>query len=371
MGDSAARAPGRVLHVVPARPFGGLQKVAAELALAQRAAGVAAQVLAVYEGARFNAYCKSRGLQVNSTREPPFSPLAWLDLSRGLRDVRPNLVHLHVGLLWSNSLGLVLKDQPWVYHGHLHVDPPSDLKSRMQVEVLRRLCDVYIGVSDWVSESIRSVIRPSKAPIHTVPNGLPLPPREAMRDAGGEETNVARYGMATRFAEDKGALEFVRVAAAIAELDADAEFVLAGEGPLEPAVRERARDWGIAERLKLPGFVSDINRFWTSLDVALFTAPREAFGLSLIEPMGLGVPVAAYRTGAGSDEVVDNGRTGMMVPSGDQVALARASVRLAHDRELAARLTSHARERVEARFSVDAMIDNVAEVYTVALQLDH
>ena len=350
----------RIAHVFPGHVFGGLPKIAAELAAAQRAQGLDATLVSLYRDPATIAYCEARSLPILATRGPSRNPQAWWDLARALRRAAPDIVHLHTGVLWSNALGLALKTCPWVYHAHDYVEP-CGVKSRLQIPILRRLCDAYIGISDSVSDAIRRVIAP-RAPVVTILNGLPVPPRCAMRTApvGRDST---RYGMATRLAPGKGVIEFLDVAAEIARLDAHARFVLAGDGPLAPAVRDRASALGIADRLDMPGFVADVETFWKSLDVAVFTAPKEPFGLRLIEPMALGVPVAAYRTGAGSDEIIEDGVSGFMASWGDAPALAHACVRLACEADLAAQIMAAARERVEQRFSVEAMVQGVHQVY--------
>lgn len=350
----------RVAHVFPGNVFGGLPKLVAELAVAQQARGLRVQLLSLYEDPAVVAYCRARELPLTTTRRPARNPQAWWDLARALRRAAPDIVHLHTGVLWSNALGLALKSCPWVYHAHTYVEARG-VKSRLQILILRRLCDAHIGISDSVSDTIRRVIAP-RAPVVTIPNGLPVAPRCAMR-AAPVGRDITRYGMATRLAPDKGVLEFLDVAAEIARLDAHARFVLAGDGPLAPAVRDRASALGLADRVDMPGFVADVETFWKSLDVAVFTAPKEPFGLRLIEPMAIGVPVAAYRTGAGSDEVIEDGVSGLMASWADAPALAHACVRLTREADLAARLMAAARERVEQRFSVEAMVERVAAVY--------
>lgn len=354
-----ARVSLKVLHVFPGHGFGGLQKLVAELAVAQRERGIDAQLVSLYSDPAVLAYCMQRELPLTVTRGPARNPLAWLDLARALRRGAPDLVHLHVGLLWSNALGLALKSCPWVYHAHGYRSRRG-FKANAQARILLRLCDAYISVSDSVGESVRTFVSPSPCVI-TVPNGLPLPTRQAMDRR--KKTVGHLYGTACRLAEGKGVLEFVDVAAEIARLDRCARFLLAGSGELAGAVQERARAIGIADRLTMPGFVADVKQFWSSLDVAVFTAPRDGFGLSLIEPMLLGVPVAAYRTGAGSDEVLEDGRTGLMANWGDTRALARESVRLTSDRTLSARISMAARKRAEDFFSIEAMVEGVGAVY--------
>jgi glycosyltransferase involved in cell wall biosynthesis len=80
----------------------------------------------------------------------------------------------------------------------------------------------------------------------------------------------------------------------------------------------------------------------------------EPFGLTLIEAGAAGRPVVAYEGGA-VREILEDGRTGIIVPRGDLEALSRAVERLLSDRSLAARMGEEARRRIEARFSYRSM----------------
>ncbi|WP_333688620.1 glycosyltransferase family 4 protein [Methylococcus capsulatus] len=352
--------PYRVLHIVPGIPFGGLPKVAVDLAAEQVRQGLDVRLVSLYEGQPLISYGASQQIEVLPTHGQSFTMAGCWQYLRYIRSWRPDICHLHLGYLWSNALGNLVKRQPWLYHAHCSWDPPKTLKSWLVGRATLALCDAYVGVSEFVSVSLRRHLPPGSK-IYTVHNGMRLPDRPHRARVRFDGTT--RYGMATRFAADKGVLEFLAVAAEIAKLDASAHFILAGEGPLMAAARQEAQRLGIGDRCELPGFVRDMDAFWCSLDVAVFTAPHEAFGLRLIEPMALGVPVAAYRTGAGSDEVVEGGSTALMAQWNEPVELARACVSLARDRALAARLTDAARKAVETRFSIDAMARGIGEVY--------
>ena len=103
--------------------------------------------------------------------------------------------------------------------------------------------------------------------------------------------------------------------------------------------------------------------FWAGADLAAFTPPFEPFGLRLIEPIAYGVPVIAYRTGSGADEVIDACRGVRAVSYADAVALAREALALKND---PVALTTHGeagRADIAKRFSMAAMTAGVTAVY--------
>jgi glycosyltransferase involved in cell wall biosynthesis len=170
--------------------------------------------------------------------------------------------------------------------------------------------------------------------------------------------------MATRFASDKGVFEFIDVAAEIARRLPAAQFVLAGDGPLLPAAKERARQLGLEAKLDFPGFVSDMDQFWNSLDVALFTSPKEPFGLRLIEPMVHQIPMAAYLTGAGSDEIIEDGKNSVAAPWGKADRLAEQAVRLVADSTLREAMVAQAYDEVRTKYTTERMAAQVEAVYS-------
>ena len=115
--------------------------------------------------------------------------------------------------------------------------------------------------------------------------------------------------------------------------------------------------------MKFLGIRTDIHEIMAALDVLVHcpTAP-EPFGRAVAEAMGAGRPVVAANDG-GVPELVEEGRTGLLVPPGDVAAFAAAVRRLLEDTGLRQRFGSAARQRAEAMFAVDAHAARVLEHY--------
>ena len=89
---------------------------------------------------------------------------------------------------------------------------------------------------------------------------------------------------------------------------------------------------------------------------------REAQGLAILEAMALRRPVVATPVG-GVPEMIENGRTGLLVPPHDPAALADAIVRLLTDHPLADMLARAGHDFVHANFSVEHMVRAVSAIY--------
>lgn len=146
-----------------------------------------------------------------------------------------------------------------------------------------------------------------------------------------------------------------------------AHAVIAGQGPMEREWRRMAGELGVNDRVTFLGPVSDAERRLLLHACALLVLPsidrREAFGISQLEAMACGKPVIATDLPTGVRFVNRDGVTGLLVPPGDEAALARAITRLLDDLDLRARLGRAARERVEREFSAERMVERTRQVY--------
>ncbi|CAN5621187.1 hypothetical protein BH18ACT1_BH18ACT1_02380 [soil metagenome] len=103
-----------------------------------------------------------------------------------------------------------------------------------------------------------------------------------------------------------------------------------------------------------------------ALDVLVNASRAEPFGRSVLEAQASGVPVVATDAG-GIPEFVSDGVTGLLVPPGDEPALAAAIDRLLEDEELRARLAAAGRAQAEERFALETRYDLVAGVFRGAV----
>src|SRR6185295_13946317 len=154
---------------------------------------------------------------------------------------------------------------------------------------------------------------------------------------------------------------FARVARKI-----PARLILAGDGP-EIATAERvAREAGVADRVHFLGEQEDVERVYAASDLFLLPSEHESFGLSALEALACGVPVIGTDAG-GLPEVVQSGRTGVLVEVGDVEGAAEQAVALLRDEPRRRRMGAAAREDAVARFGGTAVVDRYVALYERAL----
>ncbi len=142
--------------------------------------------------------------------------------------------------------------------------------------------------------------------------------------------------------------------------DAFKLLILAGE-PFAPFA-EHVRRLGLADRVIVREKVNDIEDYLQVADIGLFTSETESFCLSILEAMCFGCPSVSTRVG-GIPEVVEDNRSGLLVPFGDVAALASALEGLIHDKTRRGALGRAAQARARERFSAEIIVPRYEALY--------
>ncbi|MGH3041767.1 MAG: glycosyltransferase, partial [Gaiellaceae bacterium] len=137
---------------------------------------------------------------------------------------------------------------------------------------------------------------------------------------------------------------------------------IAGRGEEERALRDFAAGSGIAHRVHLLGFRSDVPDILAAADIYAMPSLSEGLPLALVEAMSAGKAIVASNVG-GIPEVMTQGRDGVMVPAGDHKALGAELERLVARPELRRSLGSAAREHARAHFGVGTMVEAYERLY--------
>jgi glycogen(starch) synthase len=344
-------------------PVGGMQSHTGSLTRALDGAGVAQDVVTAYRrGAAFREPLGERatvwrvGLPVRAARQlwaPPAAALA-MRLAH-----RADVVHAHMGEDLA-ALPIALSAArarriPLVVTLHLSMartGRPTGLGDRavqrLGALVERRATAAATGVLVLTRRTAMHVIDAGIDPVRVrvIPSGVPedlFAGELADPLPHGPRPRVVFVG---RLAAQKDPLTLVE---AVARMRSAAEIVVVGDGPQRDAVERRIAQLGLGRRIRLVGFVSrrDVARHLAHADVLALPSRYEELGTALVEAMAGGVPVVASRTG-GIPEVVDHGRTGLLVTPGDAGALADALDALLADPARRRAMGAAARERAGA-----------------------
>ncbi len=220
--------------------------------------------------------------------------------------------------------------------------------------------DRFIALNTAVADELRSVGVPRER-IVSIPNGVSMEGIVAKSDYS--LVGRAHVVFVGRLHEQKGLTTLVD---AIAELHRhrpdSVEVTLVGEGPYRTDLDAHVRRLGLSEVVHMPGESADVTTTLRGADV--FVLPSRAEGLSnaLLEAMAHGLPVVVSDI-PGNSDVVEHDRDGLRFVSGDHHALADCLAALAADEALRARLGSHARATIEARYALHDVVDRYLDLY--------
>jgi glycosyltransferase involved in cell wall biosynthesis len=146
-------------------------------------------------------------------------------------------------------------------------------------------------------------------------------------------------------------------------------YLAIGGGGAEYCARLKAItvERGIAERVHFAGFQESVGSYLSALDLYVHPSLKEAFGLAVVEAMAMGKAVVATTVG-GLPEVVAQGETGLLVPSGDAESLAETVVSLLQDPVRRERMGRNGKARVQEQFSLDVSIMQMEQLYGEVLR---
>ena len=259
---------------------------------------------------------------------------------------------------------------------------PILLSSRRDMGILRRpkhalayrfvnpLFTRVLAVSEEVRRSCIEVdhLRPER--VETVYNGvefpsLPLESRDACRERLGLsdfKEIVLTIGNIRRV---KGIDIFLRAAVDVSKRRPSALFLIVGdnhESAYFNELKELVSELGISHNVLFYGPSEEVGQLLAACDIFCLPSRSEGFSNALIEAMGAGVPCVATRVG-GNVEAIEHNRNGVLVPSEDPKALSSAIAELLDNPSRARALGSEASEAVHTRFTHEAMMAHLTNIY--------
>ena len=200
--------------------------------------------------------------------------------------------------------------------------------------------------------------------VHIIPNGVSLDRLAFVRDRRPIRTLLTVANLRKEKAHEVLFEAFARLAPAHPGL----RLIVAGDGPRATELRVLAASLGIAHRVALLGHSEDVPALLEQADAFVLPSRSEAFPNGVVEAMGAGLPVVACTVG-GLLELVESGRTGVLVPADDPAAMADALDSLIADPSRASAMGRAARETIARRYSFDRMVRAFEDLFLSQLQL--
>lgn len=195
-----------------------------------------------------------------------------------------------------------------------------------------------------------------------IPNGID----SAVFAAREYSQRPRQIAMVACLREEKRIDVLIKAAPEILARFPDAHFLIVGDGTCREALVALTRRLGVNDRFSFLGHRDDVPQILAQADVFVLPSRSEAFPNSIIEAMASGLPVVASNVG-GIPELVEDGKTGHLVPPGDAKALAAALNGLLDDPHRSAEYGRAGRIKIEANYSFDRMVEQMETLYVTEL----
>lgn len=363
-----------VVHVVHELAFGGLENGLVNLLNGPLGAQYRHAIVCLKRSTAFSQRLQRADIAIHELHKPPGKGLGvYPHLWRLLRRLRPAIVHTNnLAALESQWIAALAGVKVRIHseHGWNAADPRG---ANPRHRLLRRWTDRwisrYIPVSRDIARWLVEDIGLPRDKVELVGNGVDT---DRFTPAGPPPTGVPWQpgdrvvGCVARMDPVKGPRVLVEAfAALVARQPAGAPrlwLAWIGEGPERTTLETAAAALGVADQVWLPGARDDIPTLLRGFDVFALASLNEGISYTLLEAMSAGLPVVACAVG-GNPEVVVDGVTGRLVPSGDVNRFADALADYVENAPLRHQHGEAGREVVKNRFSMASMQVAYAAIY--------
>jgi len=314
-------------------------------------------------------------------KKPGHSLWLYPKLYRLFKELKPAIVHTrNLGAL-ELAVPAWLAGVPARIHGE-HGRDVGDLDgSSKKYQWVRRLyrpfVTYYIALSRDLEQYLTRVVGMARLRVVQIYNGVdaerfsPALQRQPIKGCPFVDANEWILGTVGRMQTVKNQVDLAKAFALAIQMEPALKpvlrLVMVGGGPLREEAIAILEQAGCAGNAWLPGERSDVPDVMRGLDCFVLPSLAEGISNTILEAMACGLPVIATDVG-GNSELIEAGKTGVVVPAGNVPAMAREIVALAKQREKARTMGLDGRKRVEQTFSMTAMVKQYQDLYDRCLK---
>ena len=301
---------------------------------------------------------------------------ALVNLIRMIRREQPDIVHTHTAKAgFVGRLAAKLTGVPVIihtFHGHVFHSYFGYLRTKFFLwleRLLAKFTDVIITVGEQQRREIigYKIAEPEK--VISVPLGLDLKPfvraganPELLLGELGLESGTQLVGIVARLVPIKNHLCFLRAAQIVAEKTDNVRFLIIGDGELRNHLEKKTRKLGLESRVIFMGFQHNLTKIYSGLDVVTLSSFNEGLPVALIEAMAAGKPVVSTDVGGVRDLILD-GDNGLLVPSNDHRALAKAILYLLAKPSRRTMMGEAGRRKAYPLFDKNRLLEDIDHLY--------
>ena len=234
---------------------------------------------------------------------------------------------------------------------------------------LTRFSDRIIAVSEEVKNFYIKTAKLPEEKIVTVYNGIELAKFDATAVNRLEKIKEFNFntsdkiiGIIGRLVEQKGQAYFLEMMLILKQNYPNIKSLVIGDGPLKENLIRKTKELHLEENVIFTGLRNDVADLLKAIDILVSSSTYEGLPMILLEAMAAAKPIVATRVG-GNPEIIDEGKTGFLVPAKDPQALANRVSALLNNSEYAQRIGKSAQEKVHNLYSIEKMLQDTENIY--------
>jgi glycosyltransferase involved in cell wall biosynthesis len=300
--------------------------------------------------------CEDLQQKINPLRD--WQSLNWI--LQAIKNFQPDLIATHsskTGILGRIACKISKTPCTFTAHGWSFsetVPEPSRSIYQFIEKLVEPLSDRIICVSHS-DHSLGIKVGMQRDRLLTIHNGMKDIPN--LR-ANPSQSNPVKIAMVARFARQKDHHSLIE---AFQHLDG-AELILLGDGPLTPEIQALVNQLKLSEKVKFLGFRKNVEEILAQVQIFALISHWEGLPCTIIEAMRSGLPVIASDVG-GVREIIEDNRTGYLIPHGNKEILTQKLRELVADTSLRTQMGSLGRQKYESQFKFEPMYAKTLEVY--------
>jgi glycosyltransferase involved in cell wall biosynthesis len=284
-------------------------------------------------------------------------------LRRLIRQERYDIVHLHTKRAHALSLWLPRGERRTKYIVTRRMDYPEP-KNYYTRYLYNRRVDGVVAISRSVLDCLLEA-GVNRHSIRLIYSGIdPLLFRGLLSD-NQPANDPAVIAMLAVLEERKGHRFLLDAARVLKDRGRRIRYVFAGDGSHKIQLQRMVQTLGLRDEVSFVGFIKDVPKFLSSIDVLVLPSLFEGLGVAALEAMAAGKPVVATRVGGLAESIID-GETGFLVPPQDGIALADSIEKLVANPSMARAMGLKGAARVQSNFTIEQMASQ-NETYYYAL----
>lgn len=374
--------PPLIAHVIHSLKIGGLENGLVNLINGIPASRFRHAVICIDDYSDFSNRIQREDVEIYAMyKKPGRDPALFIKLFKLFRKINPAILHSRNLAGLDSLLPATLARIPYKIHGE-HGREINDVDgSNRKLQWIRRLhkglVDTYVPLSKDLERYLRNKIGVPQVKIRQIYNGVDTdrhcPRNEKSREIvpqgfiGKGQVIIGTVGRLRPEKDQmnlaKAFLELLKIAP---EWRSRLRLLIVGDGSLIEPIKETLKSGGAIDQTWLPGARNDVSQILALMDIFVLPSLAEGVSNTILEAMASALPVVATDVG-GNGELVEANKTGLLVPSNDPIALAKALETYVYQPDLRKNHGRAGRLRVETQFSLETMVNNYLSLYDEAI----